>query len=307
MRNLLVPVLLLLMAAVACRPKEEAPIRDVFVCTPSAPLLLTPRSGFKPIRELPNGERISVLFERDEWLKVRTAKHEEGWMAASNLAEMPVLASSLKLSEEARQALAQFHARLTGESSLRIDPAKNAPYARRLPKNSEVDVLDRNVHGRAGAPPFYKVRSPDGHVGWVALWLVEPIYPEALLAYQEERKLAACIVLDRVPTPSGELPEFVLADLSAEADTDVDFDRIRVFTWNEAKSEYGTAFVERRLRGVLPLGRDTSEDGSPRVHLIQVSRGGDRTETTFVYKAPYFRKETAGTSKPRSEKSRDRR
>ncbi len=271
--------------------KQVAPQREVFICVPSTPLLLTPRSGFQPIRVLPNREHVAVLFERDDWMKARTSKGEEGWIPRADTAELSVLNLAKKMIDAAKTQQAQFKARLGADANLRMEPLKNAPFPGRLNKDSVVDVLGKSERGRSSPLAlFYKVRAEDGETGWIAGWLIEPLMPEALQPYQEERKLGACIEINRMTASAGDVPQYVLADLSPDAGPDIDFDRIRVFTWNKKKSSYGTAFVERGMKGILPITKETTGDNNLLIRILQISRSGAAEETTYTYQPPYFRK-----------------
>ncbi|MBI2838531.1 MAG: SH3 domain-containing protein [Acidobacteria bacterium] len=286
----MIPLLLLLSG---CGRQDEKAVREVFVCTPATPLLLTPRSGFKPIRELLNGERIDVLFEKDNWLKVRTEKGEEGWVAGEDTAGLDVLERARKLAAESAAEQMQFEAVLGSDANLRLEPDRNAPFPLRLKKAQAVSVLGRShgaspeVEGGHAPTQFLKVRTAEGDCGWVAVWLVQPVIPPPLEDYQEERKFAACVEMNRI---RGGIPQYVYADLSVDADPKADFDRIRVFTWNAKAESYGTAYVERNLRGLLPITSETQDDGSVRVKVRHFDRSGQEHETLYLYKPPYFRK-----------------
>lgn len=292
----LISVTGLILLLLACGSRREEQIREIFICVPSTSLLLTPRSGFKPIRELTNGERVAVLFEKDDWLKVRTVQGEEGWIMRQDTAELDVIDRATKLAVEAGAEQVQYEATLGADANLRIEPDRNAPFPLRLDKGQTVFVMNRSrpaketVEGTHPAPQFIKVRTADQHAGWVAGWLVQPVIPHELEAYQEERKIGACVELDKVSTGEGEVSQYVWADLSPSADPDVDFDRIRVFTWNKRNASYGTAYVERNLRGTLPITKVALPDGTVQVSIRLLSRDGRSREELYAFKAPYFRK-----------------
>jgi len=270
--------------------EEPPPAREVFICSPETPLLLTPHSGFTPIRRIPNGERVAVLVDDKEWLKVRTKNTEEGWILRADTAELDVLERARTLADQSKAQPAQFKGRLGSDANLRLAPEKDAPFPGRVKKNAVVDVLEKSAHGRRGISGlYYKVRDSDGSCGWVAGWLLEPVMPQVLEPYREERKLGACIEIDRVMTRTGEVPQYVLADLSPEAGPDADFDRIRVFTWNRAREGYGTAFVERGLNGILPIIREEASDGTVLIRISQLTAAGETKVSTYAFKAPYFR------------------
>ncbi|MEW6363920.1 MAG: SH3 domain-containing protein [Acidobacteriota bacterium] len=271
---------------VGCTSTVEAPTWEVFVCTPSTGLMLSARSGFKPIREIPNGEEMTALSEKDEWLKVRTRRDEEGWVLKAETAPLEVLDRSRRMAEEAAKAQVQYRGALNGDANLRMEPDKNAPFPRRLSKGDTVYILD---HSRANGS-FLKVRSAEGHAGWVAGWLVEPRICPELEPYQEDRALGACIELNRITGEDGEHPQLLLADAKPTS-IDVDFDRIRMFTWNLRKSRYETAYVEREMRGVLPITFETEEDGAIHVRIEQIREGGERRPSWYTFKGVYFRKD----------------
>ena len=270
----------------SCTSDVEAPTWEVFVCTPSTSLMLSARSGFKPIREIPNGEQMTALVEKDDWLKVRTKRGEEGWVLKAETAPLEVLDRAKKAAAEAAKEQVQYQGRLNGDANLRLEPDKNAAFPRRLKKGDTVYILD---HSRANGS-FLKVRSAEGHAGWVAAWLVEPRICPELEPYQEDRRLGACVELNRIVTEDGQHPQLLLADAKS-ASTDVDFDRIRTFTWNPRKTRYETAYVEREMRGVLPITFEAAPDGTILVHIEQIAEGGERWRSSYTFKGVYFRKD----------------
>jgi hypothetical protein len=63
----------------------------------------------------------------------------------------------------------------------------------------------------------------------------------------------AWIELNRVASPSGEKPQYLVAGARGPEGQSCDFTTLRVYTWNARKIRYETAFIENNLCGQMPV------------------------------------------------------
>jgi hypothetical protein len=76
---------------------------------------------------------------------------------------------------------------------------------------------------------------------------------------------------------SGEMPQYLVAGSRGEEGQPCDFTLLRVYTWDEPRQRYETAFLESDLCGKLPI-RVFQSGGNPEFKFTDASdAGGERT------------------------------
>ncbi|HLZ92732.1 MAG TPA: SH3 domain-containing protein [Candidatus Acidoferrum sp.] len=108
--------------------------------------------------------------------------------------------------------------------------------------------------------------------GWVVARFVELDLPDPVregMASANIRPIA-WLELNRVPTPSGEQPQYLVAGTRNAEGQLCDFTVIRVFTWNQKRTRYETAFIENNLCGQLPIRLDKGPKGEPEFRFHQM-------------------------------------
>ncbi len=101
--------------------------------------------------------------------------------------------------------------------------------------------------------------------GWVVARFVELDLPDPVrdgLASANVRPVA-WFELNRVASPSGEKPQYLVAGARGPEGQACDFITLRVYTWNAKRSRYETAFIENNLCGQLPVRLDKGPKGEP--------------------------------------------
>jgi hypothetical protein len=91
--------------------------------------------------------------------------------------------------------------------------------------------------------------------GWVVARFIELDLPDPVRegAASANLRPVAWFELNRVPDPSGEKPQFLVAATRGPEGQVCDFTALRVYTWYVKKSRYETAFIENNLCGQLPI------------------------------------------------------
>ena len=117
--------------------------------------------------------------------------------------------------------------------------------------------------------------------GWVVARFVELDLPDAV----REGMLSANVrpiawfELNRVPSSSGDRPQYLVAGTRSAEGQPCDFSTLRVYTWNERRSRYETAFIENNLCGQIPIRLSKGPKGEPEFRFLVM--GGARQERTY--------------------------
>jgi hypothetical protein len=118
--------------------------------------------------------------------------------------------------------------------------------------------------------------------GWVVARFIELDLPDPVRegAASANIRPVAWFELNRVPDPSGDKPQYLLAATRGPEGQPCDFTALRVYTWNAKRSRYETAFIENNLCGGLPvrLGKGPKDEPEFRFHVV------DRNKEERVYR-----------------------
>lgn len=115
------------------------------------------------------------------------------------------------------------------------------------------------------------VRFEDGAAGWVLARMLFMEIPDEVAQYAERARIAAYFAIGHVRDRDGDRPVWLWAAQS-QRHADFDFDSLRIFVWSVRRQRYETAFIERNLKGWLPL------------RLLQTGTGVAGFEATVVEK-----------------------
>lgn len=107
--------------------------------------------------------------------------------------------------------------------------------------------------------------------GWVIARFIELDLPDPVRegASSANIRPVAWFELNRVPDPSGDKPQYLLAATRGPEGQPCDFTALRVYTWNAKRERYETAFIENKLCGQLPVrtGKGPKEEPEFRFHI----------------------------------------
>ncbi len=109
--------------------------------------------------------------------------------------------------------------------------------------------------------------------GWVVARFVELDLPDPVregLASANVRA-TAWFELNRVPTPSGNQPQYLVAGTRSPEGQPCDFTVLRVYTWYQKRTRYETAFIENNLCGQMPIRLGKGPKGEPEFRFQQMS------------------------------------
>jgi len=153
---------------------------------------------------------------------------------------------------------------LKQDGNLRLEPGRSTLIIRKLDTGTKVEVLDRVTVPRPGTETsrdmWLKVRAAPTEVGWILASALEFDIPEGLAQYSEGYVYAAVKAINRIQDPlAGQINWYVIGERKPGADPGIDFQGIRIFTWNMKKHRYETALRTSGVRGVYPL--EIGQDG----------------------------------------------
>jgi len=250
--------LLLAVVLTSCAPRPEPVLDQATVVAKNASLRMRNSSTSRTLRVLDTGEKVEVLELRDNWYRVRYGPDVQGWMEESTVVTNDTKNKIQQLVAASQNEEPQNTAVLKQEANFRLEPGRTTSIIHRLDSGTKVEVLERVTLPRPGKESAHdiwlKVRPKPTEVGWVLANALEFDIPADVSQYSEEYTYAAVKTLNRVQDSiAGQINWYIVGERRPSHDPNVDFEGIRVFTWNMKKHRYETAFRTKGLRGVSPL------------------------------------------------------
>jgi len=269
-----VPALLVSLLLTSCGPRKVEPVLDqATVVARNASLRLKNSSTSRTLKVLDPGEKLEVLEHQDNWYRVRYGTEIQGWMEESTIVTNETKDRIQKLATASQNLEPQNTAVLKQDSNLRLEPSRSTSIIRKLDSGTKVEVLERVTKPRPGSDShdiWIKIRPTPTEVGWVLVGSLEFNIPMEIAQYSEDYVYTAVKMINRVQDPlAGQINWYIVGERKPSADPNIDFQGIRVFTWNMKKHRYETAFRTKNMRGVYPL--EIGQEGvNPtfRVHVL---------------------------------------
>ena len=281
------------------------------------------------VAQLNRGDEVDVLARESHWLRIRTKEGKIGWIEASDALNQSIVDAENQVAAETKNEIIQAVGELSAMSNLHTKPGRDTPVFKRLPRGEKLQIYDRTLTDRpgvspaeseatpvAGAPlrqdPWLKVRTANGHAGWVYSPSVTFDVPDEIAENAESRRIVAWQVLNQVTLADGKkMNQYVIGDVEPGIAPEYDFDRIRVFTWSQRHSRYETAFRENKILGMYPI-RVFTVDNKPAFEISRLSSpdwNAPRITEQYVMNGVLVRRlEAAGAPHPKpAPRSRRRR
>ncbi|HYN16343.1 MAG TPA: SH3 domain-containing protein [Terriglobales bacterium] len=279
-----VGVALLLLAA-GCGKTGGKPKEYAYVSAQEAFLRDQVAAVYKKTGKVQNGERVEVLEKYRRFVRVRNDAGEVGWLELRYLTSADVHEQFQKLAAEHAADPVQAPATTRFATNLHVTPDREGEHLYQLKDGAKVELLARATSEKpvpqGGAQPkpvaskkakekqegsakpmedwwLVRVPPPPGgsaaaRVGWVLARMVDLDVPVEIGQYAEGQRIIAFFVLNQVEDLNKQVPQYVVALNEPRDGSPVDFNQIRVFSWNVKKHRYETAYRERKLQGVLPI------------------------------------------------------
>jgi SH3-like domain-containing protein len=132
------------------------------------------------------------------------------------------------------------------------------------------EVSARNSESNTTTPPGDQTVPI---AGWVVSRFVELDLPDAVREgmLSANVRAIAWFELNRVATPSGDKPQYLVAGTRSAEGQPCDFTTLRVYTWNQKRTRYETAFIENNLCGQMPIRLEKGPKGEPEFRFRQIS------------------------------------
>ena len=262
----------------SCSPEPEPVVDHATVAARNASLRMKNSSTSRTLRVLNTGDKVEVLEHQDNWYRVRFGEQVEGWMEESTLVTDATRNRISDLVAASEHQMPQNTAVLREEANFRIEPGRNTAVIGKLDPGTKVEVLDRVTTPRPGSDSNYdvwvKVRPSQAEVGWAFAGLLNFDIPMDVAPYSEGYTYTAVKTLNRVQDSfAGPINWYIVGEHRNGMDPHLDFNGIRVFTWNQKRHRYETAFRTNALRGVYPIEIGQSTDG-PTFRIYELSEDG---------------------------------
>lgn len=275
------------------------------------------------VAQIHRGDEVEILGRESHWLRIRTAAGQQGWIEESTALNQAIVDAESSLVRQSQHEVMQAAGELSSTSNLHIEPGRETPVYRRIPKGERVEIFartrtDRSVSAGTTTPrssessespanppskdSWLKIRTAKGEVGWIYSPSVNFNVPDEIAEYSESKKIVAWQVLNQVEGENGKkFNQYVVADVTPGRSPDYDFDRIRVLTWNRKRQRYETAFRESKIYGCYPIRIFTLEN-KPAFEIVKWStpdQPGSKVNERYVMNGVMVRRVQA-------EKSTDR-
>ncbi|HVH70431.1 MAG TPA: SH3 domain-containing protein [Candidatus Dormibacteraeota bacterium] len=314
-----VPLLCLVaFAAWMVRPRRETQ-GEAFVSERAAPVLSGIAQVRQQVGTLHYGERVEVLSKRNEYMKVRTPDGAVGWVESHQLMDPALWKRSMKLLEQVRNMPVQARGRTKVSTNLRVLPGRTEPRLYQFARNVALEIVGRGVaewvqntdekdsdsepqetkredwflvrgiatrpSGEASSRAVNTTTEPGDQTvpiaGWVVARFIELDLPDPVREGTASANIhpLAWFELNRLPDPSGDKPQYLVAATRGPEGQPCDFTALRVYTWYAKRNRYETAFIENNLCGQLPirLGKGPKDEPEFRFRVM----GGNKEERVY--------------------------
>src|ERR1700739_904425 len=270
-----VPLLALVaLTAWLFRPKHEL-LGEAYVSEKSVTLWSSVAQVREQLGSLHYGERLDTLAKRNDFVKVRTAAGTVGGVDGRLLMDPALWRRSEQLLKRAQSLPVQGSGRTKVQTNLRVEPGRSAPRLYQFGRGVPVEIVSRSVADWVQAnderdnseqhaskkEDWFLVRAvatrPPGEnssrtvittttqpgdqtnaiAGWGVARLVELDLPDAVREGMSSANIRpiAWFELNRVPSSSGDKPQYLVAGTKSSEGQPCDFSSLRVYTWYERR------------------------------------------------------------------------
>lgn len=258
-----------------------------------------------------NGERVEVLDRERRFVKVRTARGEEGWIEQRYTISQKTYDALQKLAEDARAYPVQGTAATRSETNIHLEPERDSEHLYQIAQGAKVSILKRSTSEREITPgsvptstrkdspktvmeDWWLIRDADGHTGWILSRMTDLDVPLDIAQYAEGQRIQAFFVLDEVKDGEKKVPQYLVLLSEPKDGMPFDYNQARVFTWNLKKHRYETAYRERNLEGFFPVsvGHEVfeKEGDLPTFTLKVKNASGDLVDRKYKLNTPIVRR-----------------
>lgn len=253
------------------------------------------------LRAVRLGDELEILEEYRGSVRVRTVDGVEGWTGRYALVTAGTRVRMDWQKQQSAGLVSQGTVQALDVLNVHLDPARDSENIYQLQPDEPAELLARRlVIDDIRTEGWFLVRLATGHSGWLLETRVYSGIPVEVAQYAEGRRISAYFSLGSIrDSRSGEDKTTWLWAQSPGRNSEVDFDRIRVFRWSDPRGAYQTIKLERGLRGFLPITvRAGSEEEPAQFDVTVESSDGFVRRTYEVRGARVFRMEQVPTDRP---------
>jgi hypothetical protein len=269
---------------------SESAAEPAYILPEKVQLMNTPAAVRVRVAEAKRGDRVMVLERQWNWAQVRLADGRRGWLDQGALLDAETYEQGRRLFIELQRELPQASGRTITTINVRFEPSRDAPVLTQLAPYTPVEVFDRQVvertaeqaepgEARTPAPEVWYLVRTETDAGWLLGRAVRLEIPEEISMYAVGTNIVAWLVVSRVEDEGNQVPQYLVAERVGAQE--IDFNRIRVFTWWKQRKRYATAYVESNLHGYFPL-RIRERDGRPHFRLRLTDAGGRKYQKVYA-------------------------
>jgi SH3-like domain-containing protein len=238
-----------------------------------------------------NGDKLQVLEHGRRFVRVQTAKGEQGWIDEKVVATQEIFDQFDGLKQKHKDDPAVASAVVRDEVYLHAAPGRETERFYRLAEGEKLKLLMRatlpkplppgmRAVGKPAAPAagkgaktqppvpdvppppvmedWWLVRDSKGDTGWLLSRLMDVDAPDSITRYAEGQRIVGAYILTTVNDPEAEqddknIPIYVTVMSPYKAGLIYDYDQVRVFTWSLKKHRYETGFRDKNIEGYLPV------------------------------------------------------
>src|SRR5215467_3218335 len=299
----------------ACGRGRHHILEVAYVSAPQATLRDQVAAIYNRVGTVKNGERVEILDREKRFARVRTASGIEGWVEQRYLVDLKTFDGLQKLTQDNQSAPVQAPGVLRNETNLHITPGRETEHLYQLASGAKVAILRRAVAEKqpganavrpvatrpgAKAPSgsvledWWLVRDDQGRAGWVLARMVDVDVPLEIAQYAEGQRFVAFFTLNKVADGQKKVPQYLCVLTEPRDGLAYDYDQVRVFTWNNRKHRYETAYREHNLDGVLPVTvteEAFDKEGTLPVFILRVrDDAGNVVERKYKLNTPIVRR-----------------
>lgn len=136
------------------------------------------------------------------------------------------------------------------------------------------------------------VRSKDGAAGWVLARMLYMAIPDEVAQYAERARIMAYFQIGAVKGKAVEKPVWLWAAQS-QRNAEYDFDSLRIFVWSAKRGRWETAFIERGLKGRLPVKLRNSGAGVAGFDIVVEEKDGGTVKRRYELQSGTYRARVA--------------
>ncbi len=257
----------------------------VYVSAPQVNLRDRLSAVYTKVGTVKNGERVQILEKSKRFYRVRTNSGAEGWIEVRYLVPQDIFDGFEKLRGDNANAVPQAHGAARADLNIHLTPERNGEHLYQMKEGEKVEVLKRAITEKEStappktiksatlkdtsqkepeAPPkvyedWLLIKDTQQHVGWVLARMVDIDVPFDIAQYAEGQRIVATFPLNYVQDndpatgQTKSVPQYLMLTTEPKDGLPYDFNHIRVFSWNQKRHRYETAYRERDLFGVFPV------------------------------------------------------